>query len=384
MLVPNPDYRPNPSRAIYVHGMIDESLIHHLTPTILELQAKGRQPITVYIDSKGGNTRAMETLLRLLGAPDHDGAPSCRIITVVTSRAASGAADLLSSGDYAVAYPGSSILYHGVRTSPGLPVTVETASSLAESLKVSNDRFAMALAAKSNWRFVFRYISSKQDFSQYRTPVNNPDLSDFDCFIELISEKLSPTAKKVMSRAKDRNQRYEAVVTFALKRALKASNTTRRRAEFESIMLKGIIDFELKANRQATWNFRNGGLEQVSDDFFLLGEYLSNYESQHLKGLCSGYGDFFLTEDDHKEIEQLKAEEQEAKKIEKIKPQIRPIWVFFVALCHALQEGEDWGLTASDAFWLGLIDEVLGDPDLPTLRLTVESQTGIAAAVNKQ
>ena len=88
MLVPHPDYRPNPSRAVYVHGVIEEGLIHRLTPTILQLQATSRDPITVYIDSKGGSTGAMETLLRLLGAPDHDGAPSCRIITVVTSRAA--------------------------------------------------------------------------------------------------------------------------------------------------------------------------------------------------------------------------------------------------------------------------------------------------------
>ena len=324
----------------------------------------------------------METLRRLLGAPDQEGSPSCRIITVVTSRAASGAADLLSSGDYAIAYPESSILYHGVRTSPGLPVTVETASSLAESLKVSNDRFAMALATKSNWRFVFRYVSLKDEFEEYRTEAQDAELPDFDCFVGIISKKLSPGAQKVMSRAKDRNERYEAVVAFALKRAMKSAkfNTPKRQADFESTVLKGIIDYELKANKQPTWNFRTGGLEQIGDDFLLLGEYLSNYESQHLKGLCARYGDFFLTDSDQKEIQQLKPEDQEEAKLKKIKPQIRPIWVFFVALCHALQEGEDWGLTAVDAFWLGLIDEVLGASELPTLRLAVESQTGIAGA----
>jgi hypothetical protein len=273
VLVPHPDYRPNPARAIYVHGMMDESLIHRITPAILELQTKSREPLTVYIDSKGGNTGAMETLRRLLGAPDQDGSPPCRIIPVVTSRAASGAADLLSSGDSVIAYPDSSILYHGVRTSPGLPVTVETASSLAESLKLRNDQFAMALAAKPNWRFVFRYVSLKNEFEECRAASRVP-LSDFDCFITLISQKLSARAQKVMTRAKDRNQRYEAVVVFAMKRVLtnaKFKNAKARQADFESVVLKGIIDYELKANKQSNWNFRHGGLRASQRRFPLIG-----------------------------------------------------------------------------------------------------------------
>jgi len=44
--------------------------------------------------------------------------------------------------------------------------------------------------------------------------------------------------------------------------------------------------------------------------------------------------------------------------------------MFFGALCHALQEEEN-PMTALDAFWLGLIDEVIGE-DLPTERKMFE------------
>jgi hypothetical protein len=44
-----------------------------------------------------------------------------------------------------------------------------------------------------------------------------------------------------------------------------------------------------------------------------------------------------------------------------------PLQAFFVAVCHALQEGEN-ELTATDAYWLGLVDEVVGEQNLLSSR----------------
>ena len=46
---------------------------------------------------------------------------------------------------------------------------------------------------------------------------------------------------------------------------------------------------------------------------------------------------------------------------------LQPLSSFFAALCHALQQGEN-ELTAEDAYWLGLIDEVVGKDELLCLR----------------
>ena len=48
-----------------------------------------------------------------------------------------------------------------------------------------------------------------------------------------------------------------------------------------------------------------------------------------------------------------------------------------MALCHVLQTS-DYYLSALDAFWLGLIDEVIGVRDLPTLRLFDERGSQLA------
>ena len=149
MIVPDPNFRPNPSRAIFVLGVIDQPLVERLTPQIITLCRQDREPITAYIDSRGGSVASAESILRLLQSTDQDGASACRLITVVTGHAASAAADLLSSGDYAIAHPESTILYHGVRTSLNDPLTMEIASVITESLKISNDRYAMTLARKS-------------------------------------------------------------------------------------------------------------------------------------------------------------------------------------------------------------------------------------------
>jgi ATP-dependent protease ClpP protease subunit len=123
------------------------------------MQQHNRAPITVYIDSPDGRPASGELLLRLLKVTDQDYSPACRVMTVATARAASAAADLLSWGDYAIAFPNSTILYHGTRRTVDDPITVEAAATMAESLKLRNDQFAMRLARRHE-RFFFRYVTS--------------------------------------------------------------------------------------------------------------------------------------------------------------------------------------------------------------------------------
>jgi ATP-dependent protease ClpP protease subunit len=168
LIVPQPAYRPNPTRALFLTGEISPELVAQLTPSILRLLHESRDPITVYIvDSPGGSVSSMERILSLLNSSDQDFRTPCQIITVVTERAASAAADLLASGDYAIALPESSILYHGVRT-PLRTATAEQTSMLAHYLRMSNDYYAMELARKIEFRFTFRFAQLRGDFDKFR------------------------------------------------------------------------------------------------------------------------------------------------------------------------------------------------------------------------
>jgi Clp protease len=102
VLISDQDFRPNPSRAVFVTGNIDQNLIDRLTPRIVSLQNQSRDPISVYIDSRGGIVASADLLLSLLTASNQDSAPPCRVITVVTSRASSAAATCLRWGNFAL------------------------------------------------------------------------------------------------------------------------------------------------------------------------------------------------------------------------------------------------------------------------------------------
>jgi hypothetical protein len=317
-----------------------------------------------------------EVILKLLRTTNQDGASSCHVITVAISRASSAAADLLSSGDYAIALPESSLLYHGVRTSMTDPVTAERATELTEALKISNDRYAMSLARKSEWRFLFRVFTLRGQFQNHRETTGDPGLSDLQCFTSILRKNLSPSAANVLDQALERWDRYNGLLQHFQKLVTKSrpSKPEMRAAQIEKIMLRAIINFEVLRNRtNPNWSFREGGLARVNDDFFLLNEYFQSAYSEQFKQICERWGSFVLSDADKDELSKLVEPEKSSKKLEKARPYFLPFWSFFVALCHALQEGDN-ELTPTDAFWLGLIDEVIGHPNLPLTRYLAEHQ----------
>ncbi len=149
---------------------------------------------------------------------------------------------------------------------------------------------------KSIFRFGFRYVSTQSDFVEYRNRIGKPDIEDLDTFIGMIAEQLSGSALKVLARAKDRYQRYRALVGRVARVAgrSKRFQNPKRRADSEAAIIKGIIEFELSQNRASDWTFTDGGLGQLNADFLLVNEYLNIYDSADLKRLCDRFGVFFL------------------------------------------------------------------------------------------
>jgi ATP-dependent protease ClpP protease subunit len=355
---------------------MDDQMLSRLTPQIIKIQYASRAPITVYINSPGGQAEIMQSLLRTLKLTNQDAAGPCDIITVVTVRASSAAADLLSAGDYCIAYPNSNVLYHGVRMQSILPVlqpfTAERTSLLAHFLRLTNDSYAMDLARKAEHRFLLRFILMRPEFSKFQAAHPQKTLSEFDCFLGLLSEKLSANAKTVLSKAQKRYARYAPL----LKKLTKTNNKQGPNvpAVIEADRIKAIVDFELTQNKgKVDWTFKDGGgLSRLVEDFYLIAEYIETQQSERLKHWCLNLGRMSLSKEDTEELAQIPDEETRNKKlIEKVRPPTQPVLMFFVALCHALQE-EDNELTATDAYWFGLVDEVWGNTGLFNGRLFEE------------
>jgi ATP-dependent protease ClpP protease subunit len=387
----SPLFRPNPDRAIFVAGSFEPGLIRSLTPQILRLQHESRDPITVYIDSPGGIVSVQESLLRLLRLPTMDNPAACSLITVVTSLAASAAAVLLCSGDYAVAFPGSLIHFHGQRIMyREEAITKEAANEVASNLRSSNDASAVALARRRSPFFFFRFISQRGNFPAYRAK-NPKAVTEKDCFIGIISEKLSAWGLEVVKKAELRYKRYQNLSDHVLQKGgalekliatTSATPTPEGFRKIEAVVLKAIIGFKMRKVKNPKWTFRTDGLARVNDDFFLLNEYIAHHSRTTIDSFCETWKNFILDPTERAVIEALPNEQQKkAATTEKVAGILLPIWLFFGSVCHVLQEAEN-PLLPEDAFWLGLIDDVVG-ADLPTLRKTAERQPSSTVGKNK-
>jgi len=167
-------------------------------------------------------------------------------------------------------------------------------------------------------------------------------MSDLDCFVDIISTKLSDGARKVWAKAQQRHGRYRDLLTSVLKKT-KSNLAKQTIAEIEADSLKAIIAYELKSNKKnPKWSFRTEGLGRLADDFFLLNEYLTTYSSDRLQRWCTSFGRWTLPTKEAEEIDAIADEKERSEKlVAKVRPILQPIWSFFVALCHALQEGEN-------------------------------------------
>jgi len=229
--------------------------------------------------------------------------------------------------------------------------------------------YAMQLAKRTEDRFTFRFYSVRNEFASVRDAKVDPSLSDYECFVQVIREKLSPDAKKIFEKAVKRAERYKALITSVAGGTGLAEAETP--AQIQAVIIKAIVDFEVStASGPEAQDFLLGGMRRLAEDFYLLNEYITN-TSQKLDEWCKTLGRLFLTSEQETEIEGITDSEERSNRLVEInKPILQPMLSFFIALCHALQEGEN-ELTATDAYWLGLVDEVVGE-DLWNLRLLYE------------
>ena len=347
-------FRENPQRAIYIVGEINQATVDKLTPEIVALRAQSLEPITVYIDSPGGSTFHARLILNLLKSPTQDG-DRLRIVTVVTGTAASAAADILAAGDYSIAYPHSLIHYHGVRTSSG-DITHESASSLVEVLKQSNEGFALELAERIKRRFFFVYTQLASEFDGVRGSKAN--VSTVECFALCVGKKLSGSTK-LLKVAIEKHQRLNSLLAEYNKELAKHKKPFARPADKEAFLIRFLVEWELQENSAPEWRFGSKGLNAIREDFVLLADF---EDGQHMKDLDSDiqeWGMFLLSDTERVAYSELSGDDASAFVRAKVRESFRALWHFLVSVCRALQQGEN-RLTPYEAYWLGLVDEIPG------------------------
>lgn len=275
-------------------------------------------------------------------------------------------------GDYALAYPQARILCHGVSGRGREALTRESAYQLAIELAKSNEQFAIQLADNCIRRFIFRVAVAVSGFSAIRDRLANPSLSHASCFIEHVRDKISAPLLHVLEDALQRSLDNDAL-DLSVSQSLHDRNIAAMPPlEFEVHMLKAILDYEAQQHSgDPNWRFGRRGLETVQDKLELLVDKYSGHHLEMITSLCGRWADTFLSSDQAKAISQVPESEQPEQKQLAVADLLRSLWFFFVSVCRSLQKDDYW-MSAEEAYWLGLIDEVIGRTDLPCPRIFVE------------
>lgn len=358
--------RENADRGVFVTSEITFDTYATLAPQITRLRLKSQHPICFFIHSPGGDPDAAELLLRLARVP-HQSGGRCQVTTVNVGFAASAAADLLSAGDYAIAYGDSIIHVHGVRTKHS-ELTVELTREVEKSLSLHNEYFATKLAN----RMFRRLLTQALLFEVFKTvpPVSNVIAVSADprTIWQRIHATVDDDHKKLLSDAWDRMDRVRRLVDYVEQTETVSVDALSK----DGHLLKSLIDFELAALRdQKVERLLPDHVELIREDFLILKDFLDGGYWKQSIGLAHQKGHYFLKPDELDEYRLLKEREESNKYLEsKATGRIFPLWYLVVSLCRLLQYGEH-SFTAKDAWMFGLIDEVPGS-DLPSTRLWKE------------
>lgn len=359
-------FRENPDRCIYVQGEINAELVDKLLPQIQTLRLKSLEPITVYLHSVGGSVLYADMLYDLLTAPNQD-KKRCRIITVAPATTGSTATDLLTRGDYAMAYPSAMLHYHGVSRQMDARVNKETATTLAENLARHNEEYALQLARKVLPRLVTlcRYVYKV-------SPDNTTDL------IRKMYRGLSSRNDHLVHESVTLLKRAAEARTYA-RDALKYSGQASD-VEKERRILLSLVDQVVESKKKETaasghngWSLRQGGLAEIVDAFNLYWDYETGKYISLLKDVMEFTADDFLDQGKKEEYSHLQDDEARSAWLkENVQPKLRPLIYYVVSFCRLLKRSEYY-FTAKDAFMLGLIDEVVGEANPRTISVEAES-----------
>jgi ATP-dependent protease ClpP protease subunit len=369
--IPDPNFRPDVNRAVGVFGELTDQTVSELAKEILALRANPA-PITVLINSPGGDPRVVHHLYDLLKTVAPTGRRS-RIITVAVGNVASSAANLLSLGDYAIAYPRVTIHFHGLRFPEVEEVTMEFASVLAHQLQLRNQQTALMLAKAGTVRLAFHLARLSHNFPQLRSALSQKDLSDIECLAECLrrGKMLSPDGERIIDKAL---KRWKYVQELSVEIMPKAAASGKKGLEFGGTVLSHIVKSQVKRCKwKGEHELTEEAVNQIISNWMLLREYDMGGHMRHIQMIAKRFQSSFFTPEEIKEISaEPRSEAAEGILLNVVNRAIRPFCYFAHCIWLALQEEEN-PLSARDAFALGVIDEVY-DSRLPSLRETMESQ----------
>jgi ATP-dependent protease ClpP protease subunit len=380
---PKDEWLFDATRSVTIGGPIDDGLAVTATPRILELKADPEKPLVVLIDSPGGRLDRTGQLLEALFLENRPG-ERCPVFAVATGHAMSAAADLLVAADFAAALPACRILCHGGRTFE---------QELTEGASVehgANLNYLNAAAAKWLARHIFRRNLDTYRRVEPQFPALGPAGTRYDDVVasEWSSEvvDIRRLASAIWSKLPDglANVVDEAVASMAMvsavRRAISAGDMSggvdaivthedadrRDDLRHRFAVLSALLSLRMQSDPEFELDFL--ALTDVASDLAYYVEATSgNFEDEALF-LTTENAEIFFGASDLEVATKIaeRGDEQPAADIarfdailERAYARAAPLWAFSLGVARLFQRTEI-ELDAESAWWLGLIDHVLG------------------------
>jgi len=250
---------------------------------------------------------------------------------------------------------------------------------MAGALQSANEQFALRLAERIISRLLFLLTIHRQeiDSNPHDTDISSP-VSVFVSLLEIKLSAIDENHAQLVREAREMQQQTSKLVQILIEKvsAEKGNSPPETSAEAQIRFLKALLDYELsRADRPENWTLLQGGFDEIRQHFLQFADFLAGEHTDHRERLVRDYGTFMLSKAELTHFQTLASDSKESAEWlnEKASPRMAEFWYFVLCLCRQLQRGEN-PFEAQAAYWLGLVDEVLGT-DLPCMRLIFESQT---------
>jgi len=354
------NFRPNPARTIEVNGLLKRDLAQKILAQTKALGKKSSQPIILHLSSGGGAVKAFYDLEPIFDN-EHRGKTHCSIITIARE-ARSAAAYLLVAGDVACAIKGAQLVFHGVRIHPGRKTRSlwrENTFALALRLDRENRKIAKRLARKTVWR-IAELHSRVKILSQNRGASAQTPEQFMEGLVAGMGAQLSnDKAKGVLYESHERVK-----LILALAKYFPTHDPPRNRrglAAYEADVFAATIAYEIGTHPAPEWTIDPVVAVEIMMDYLLARDFIRGRHRALVRELALAYGRNFLSAKslaEYGKIRRTHPRRAEAYLLKLAGPCAASLWYFALTLCHRLLSGETH-LSAIEAYWLGLIDQVL-------------------------
>ncbi len=328
-------WTPNPARSVTLAGLFGNPRTKAAVAQLEALAKESSEPVTLYLEGSAGG---LLSIFEQLGG----GKRETPLIIVVSGIVKSAAAYLAVSGDYTYMDQHARMYFHGISCAnytKGMVLKSEDAMPLAIRL----DRENRSLARKLSGPVLGRLLRRCREFpAAFDAEARLPGL------VGAISRRLRSDESQALAQS--------------------AGEYAQNLAQFEKAGQQRLADFLLNNLDEYTrngWEIDELAVAEITSDFYFFHEAAAAADAKdRLLDLNRAHGEAFLTAEERADYAALKInqpEQAEKLLVEKALPALEDLRRLALAVCSLLLIGEIT-LSASDSYWLGLIDELVESP----------------------